>query len=177
MKFTGKITDVGMSRERKPRVTLDLNENSFFDFADELMAKEKLDLEMKEFREKRSLDANAYAWVLIGKIAKELGHKKEEIYRESIRNVGDYITVCVKDEKLDQFCKGWESGGLGWMVEKFPSKLDGCTNVNCYRGSSDYDTAQMSRLIDNLVQDAKALGIQTETPDQIAKMLSLWEGK
>ena len=175
MNFTGRITDVGMSRDRKPKVTIELTENAFFDFADELIAAKKLQLEFKKFREKRSLDANAYAWVLIGKIAEKIGHKRDDIYRASIREVGDYITVCVKNEKLAQFRSSWERNGLGWMTEEFPSRIEGCTNVNCFRGSSEYDREQMSRLIDNLVQDAKELGIQTETPDKIAEMKALWE--
>jgi hypothetical protein len=55
------------------------------------------------------------------------------------------------------------------------SKIDGCTNVILYYGSSVYDTKQMSLLLENLIQDCKALGIQTETPEMIAKMKSLWK--
>jgi hypothetical protein len=48
-----------------------------------------------------------------------------------------------------------------------PSKINGCTNVILYYGSSTYNTAQMSLLIDHLVQDAKALGIETMTPQEL----------
>lgn len=67
------------------------------------------------------------------------------------------------------------NNGLGWQTDTIPSKLEGCTNVVLYYGSSTYDTEQMSRLIDIVVQDCKALGIETKTPDEIANMLSLWE--
>ena len=50
-------------------------------------------------------------------------------------------------------------------------------NVILYYGSSTFDTRQMSRLIDNLIQDAKAVGIETMPPDKLAALLGEWEGK
>ena len=178
MKISGKIVDASVDMVTGvPKLTLSVNErNAFLQGYDELKAVEKLSIEIKPYRAKRSLDANAYCWVLIHKIAEKLRKDPIEIYRESIRHIaGNSEVVCVKNEALERLCRGWTRNGLGWQVEAFPSKLEGCTNVTLYYGSSAYDTAQMSHLLDNLIQDAKANGIQTETPAQIAKMKALWE--
>ena len=132
--------------------------------------------EIEQKRKKRSLDANAYFFVLADKLAEKLNIPKEEIYRSCIKEIGGVSEiVCVKNEAVEKLCEGWRHNGLGWQTDTIPSKLEGCTNVVLYYGSSTYDTEQMSRLIDIVVQDCKALGIETKTPDEIANMLSLWE--
>ena len=50
-------------------------------------------------------------------------------------------------------------------------------NVILYYGSSVFSSSTMSRLIDNLIQDAKAVGIETMAPDKLAALLGEWEGK
>lgn len=67
--------------------------------------------------------------------------------------------------------------GIGWTTDTFPSKIDGCTNVVLYYGSSTYDKAQMQRLTELIVNECEAQGIETRTPDELANLLSLWEGK
>lgn len=136
------------------------------------------DCEVKEHREKRSLDANAYAWVLMDKLAEATTIPKEDIYREAIRNIGGNTeTVCVQTKAASKIRSAWGKNGLGWFTEEMPSKLDGCTNVILYYGSSTYDTEQMSRLIDNLVSDCKALGIETLAPEKLAAMTQEWGEK
>ena len=130
---------------------------------------------IKEHRKKRSLDANAYCFVLISKIAEKTGVSIETIYRRAVREIGGNNTVvCVKDEAVDALCAGWKSKGLGWQTETHPSRINGCTNVVLYYGSSSYDTKTMSRLIDNVVQDAKSLGIETMTPCELAALIERW---
>jgi hypothetical protein len=125
-------------------------------------------VEIKQYREKRSLDANAYAWTLIDKIAAEMHIDKVDVYREAIRSIGgNSIIVCVQDDALNSLRSEWQEKGLGCITETMPSKINGCTNVILYYGSSTYNTAQMSLLIDHLVQDAKALGIETMTPQEL----------
>ena len=76
---------------------------------------------------------------------------------------------------VEKLCEGWKRNGIGWLTETFPSKLEGCTNVTLYYGSSTYDSKQMTRLLDLIIQDCKAVGIPTETPNQIAEMLARWK--
>ncbi len=177
MKVSGRIVGANIGfMTNKPQLTLEVNElNDFKQLVDDMNGCEKLSIEIKPFRPRRSLDFNAYAWVLLDKLSEKLNIPKEELYREYIRNIGGVSeTVCVQDKAVDKLCEAWISKGIGWQTETFPSKLDGCTNVILYYGSSTYDTAQMSRLLDLIIQDCKQLGIPTETPDMIARMKSLW---
>lgn len=141
-----------------------------------LKQKDRLyDCDIKEHRERRSLDANAYAWVMMDKLAEATNIPKEDIYREAVRNIGGNTeTVCVKAEAEKKVRNAWGRNGLGWLTETTASKLPGCVNVVLYYGSSVYDTKQMSRLIDNLVADCKALGIETLPPEKIASMTREW---
>ena len=134
-------------------------------------------LEVKEYREKRSLDANAYAWVLIHKLAEATRLTPVEVYREAIRNVGHNFTpMCVREQDVDKFIKSWNSNGLGWPVMDLgPSQVPGCRNLAAYHGSSTYDTVQMSRLIDNLVQDCKALDIETLSEEKLSLLKEGWQ--
>ena len=132
--------------------------------------------ELVRRKPRRSLDANAYAWELIGKIAAATNLSKVEVYREAIRDIGGVSeVVCVLDRAVDRLCRGWTHKGLGWQAETEPSKIPGCTNVVLHYGSSVYDTQQMSRLIDHLIQDAKALDIETLPRWQLEGMIEAWE--
>ena len=180
MKVTGKIVGASIDfKTGKPTLTLEVNERADFEMiVDDLKDKDKLSIEVKPYRERRSLDANAYFFVLADKLATKLRITKEEVYRNAIREIGGVSeTVCVKDQAVDRLCEGWSKNGLGWQTETFPSKLEGCTNVILYYGSSTYDKEQMSRLIENIVQDCQAVGIETRTPDELANLISMWEGR
>lgn len=135
------------------------------------------DADLKQHRERRSLDANAYFWTLLGKLAPKLRMPVNEIYRQYIRDIGDNsVTVPIHDDAKAQWIKNWSSRGIGWVCEDLgASKIDGYSNVICYYGSSTYDTAQMSRLIELLVFDCKENDVDTATPDEIARMVSLWD--
>jgi hypothetical protein len=143
---------------------------------DSLHEGKKYTLEVKEFKRRRSLDANAYCWVLIDKLAEKMHMKKVDIYRSAIKEIGgNSDTVCVVDKAVDKLCEGWEHNGLGWLTERTKSKLDGCTNVTLYYGSSSYNTKQMSRLIDNIVEDCRAIGIETMTPQELERIKTEWK--
>ena len=140
--------------------------------------KDKLyDLEVKEHRKKRSLDANAYAWVLINKIADALRITPKEIYRQAIQNVGgNYEILPVKEEAAEHFKQVWEAHGLGWpCVDMGKSKIDGYRNLRAYYGSSTYSTTQMAQLIDILLQDCRALDIEVKSPEEIASIMGAWQ--
>lgn len=169
----GNLIDLVVGMDGRQRITVAVNED-FREQYDQLHTSD-ISIEIKKYRKPRSLDANAYAWVLIDKLAARLSMTKVEVYRELIRNIGGVSqTVCVKSEAVESLRTGWARNGLGWFSEEVPSKLDGCTNVILYFGSSSYDTAQMSRLIDLLIEDCKAQGIETATPDEIAKYKEEW---
>ena len=134
------------------------------------------DATFKKHKGKRSSDANAYAWVLIDKIAAATGVPREEVYRNAIRQIGGVSTlVCVRKKDASRIMNGWKHNGLGWQVETMPSQLPECINLILYCGSSVYDTEQMSRLIDSLVQDCQALEIETLSPNRLSAMMGMWD--
>lgn len=131
--------------------------------------------EAKEHREKRSLDANGYLWVLISKIGEVIKVPKEEIYKDMIKGVGVYEVVPIKNEAVNKFCEAWHKNGLGWITETTKSKLEGYTNVLAYYGSSEYDTKEMSRLIDGIVQECRELDIETKSDEEIKSLVENWK--
>ena len=177
MKITGRIVGANIDfKTNKPQLSLEINElNDFKQLVDDMNGCEKLSIEIKPFRQRRSLDANAYSWVLMDKLAEKLNESKVNIYREYIRHIGgNSEIVCVKDSALERLCEAWGKNGIGWVTDTLPSKIEGCTCVILYYGSSTYDSAQMSRLLDLIIQDCKIQGIPTETPDEIARLKALW---
>ena len=170
----GKLKDLARSRDGNYLITISTPENlsELFDS----LAEKEVSFEIKQSRKGRSLSANAYAWALIDKIAEKTGEKKTDVYRSAIREIGGVSdTICVMDKAVDRLREGWAKNGLGWQTDTIPSKVDGCTNVILYYGSSVYDTKQMAQLIDSLIQDAEALGIPTITEAEAQKMLGNWK--
>ena len=126
-------------------------------------------VEIKEKKEKRSREANSYAWVLLDKLAAKTHIPKEDIYRELIKNIGgNSEIVCVQNKAVERLRAGWKQNGIGWVSDTFESKIQGCTNVILYYGSSTYDSAQMHRLIDLIVQECEQQGIETMTREELA---------
>jgi len=132
--------------------------------------------EIKLYRRKRSLDANSYFWVLAGKLAAVLRIPKEQIYRNYIEDIGDNFEIIeIRDEAKATWIRNWKSRGLGWVCDDLGSSLTpGKSNIICYSGSSVYDTRQMSCLIDLIIFDCKEQGIETKTPDEIARLKESW---
>lgn len=151
--------------------------NSISQFCSEMKEGKKYQAELKEFRKKRSLDANAYFWTLCGNLSAKLGISKEIIYRQYIKDVGDnYTIVPIRNDAVDKWIKNWQEKGLGWVCEIIgESKLEGYTNIITYYGSSTYDSAQMSRLISLVVEDCKAQGIETMSPQELSLLLEGWQ--
>ena len=138
------------------------------------LSDKELSVEIKPYRKRRSLDANAYCWVLCQKIAEKIGGTKEDIYKEAIRKAGQFDFIAVTDSAADQFLKAWQSKGLGWYAEALESKIEGCKKIMVYYGSSVYDSKEMAHLIDYIVSECKEQGIGTATPEEISRMMNEW---
>jgi len=133
--------------------------------------------DLKIFREKRSNDANSYFWVLAGKLAAKLHISPVEVYRQYIPDVADnYVIQPVREDMIERWDKIWCAGHLGRMTDDIGEcrHTPGYHNVRCYLSSSDYDTAQMSRLIGLLVEDCKEQGIETMTPAELERLTNAW---
>lgn len=144
-------------------------------YIDSLDEAKSYTLTVKEKKKRRSLDANAYCWVLLDKLATALNLPKTELYKNYIKEIGGVSeTVCVKNEAVNKLCECWQSKGLGWQTDTIKSKLEGCTNVILYYGSSVYDTKQMSNLIEMIVQDCKTFDIETMPAAELEKLVAEW---
>lgn len=181
MECTGKIKSLGIDLlSNKYTVELALNENKL-DQLQNLKDKDKLSFKINQYRKKRSLDANAYFHVLVGKIAKILNPPISEQrcknilicrYGQQLLDNNDspvYMKVNIDAETmLEQ-----ETIHCLPCGEKTENGIT--TNFyRVYRGSHTYDTKEMSVLIDGTVQEAKELGIDTYTPAQIKEMEERW---
>lgn len=129
---------------------------------DELDEDKAYKCEIKQNRKKRTLDQNAFLWVLCEEIAKKIHSTSEEVYKSYIRSVGERDVVCVKEKAVEAFVQGWHRNGIGWFCDVSESRLNGCKNITVYYGSSSYDTVQMTRLLDEVIADCKDYGIQTD---------------
>lgn len=173
-----RFTDAGIRQdERGAWITLLLDKQDISEARRFILNRKNkvYSAELKEYREKRSLDANAYYWRLVSDLSKAIGTAPEDVYRQHIKDIGNYEVICIQDHALDDFTRRWTSGHLGRFVETRESKLPGCVTVLAYYGSSDFDTREMSILIDNCIQDCQAVGIETLPPDKLALLKEDWD--
>lgn len=137
-------------------------------------------IEIKKKSKSRSMNANAYCWVLCQKIAKELSKNgytsKEDVYRKAIKDCGHFSYVPVREDAVERYIQIWQGHGLGWLAEDIGEcqNLKGYHNIMCYHGSSVYNTKEMARLIDCLVDECHQLGIQLEDSDYIQSLVKEW---
>ena len=122
----------------------------------------------KEWKERRSLDANAYCWKLCSLIAEEVRSSKDEVYEEMIQRYGylDDIPVTVKADVDMSRIPGH------WHLLRSNGKWSAYVRI---RGSSEYDSKEMAHFLDGIVDEAQALGIETRTPDEIERMKQEWK--
>lgn len=125
---------------------------------------EKL-FEIKEFKYKRSKSQNSYAWELIGKLADKMTKTKDEMYLEMLKDYGQSEIVSIKsDVNPVGYFKYYEEIGKGYINGKE------FIHYKIFKGSSNYDTKEMSIFIDGIIQECSNLGIPTLTDEQIKEM-------
>ena len=170
--FKGRLKDHIIKLGGKVVLMLDTDLSA--EYLDELKDKE-LKVQISVWRQDRSLNANNYCWKLLDEIAQRTHSTKEEVYQEIISKVGVFEILPIRNEAVDNFVEKWQSRGLGWVCNIMrDSRIPNYTNVIAYYGSSVYNTKEMSRLIDEVVQEAQALGVQTKTPQELAELKNLW---
>ena len=163
----GRIKDLGYGLGGDLTLTLSLPRHH----ADSLKKLMDADIEadIKKYREKRSMSQNAYAWVLITKIAQSINPpmNKEEVYAEMLKRYGQGGIISVQKDKASDVMRAFD-----YYVQKGEGEVNGkqFLHMMVYVGSSQYDTKEMSTFIDGIVEEAKDLGIETLTPDEIARL-------
>ena len=136
-------------------------------------------VEIKNKSKRRSISANNFCWTLCQRIAKELSKNgyigKEDVYRKAILDSQQGDPVGVPNNRLDSFVRKWQSNGIGWIcVIDDNERLSGVKRVYLYAGSSTYNTAEMSRLIECLVDECNQLDIKLEPSEYIQSLVEGW---
>lgn len=133
---------------------------------------EKILFETKEYKEKRSLNANAYAWKLITEIGNVLRKSKEEVYLQMLIDYGQREMISMLSSiNIRGYFKYYQIAGKSILNGKE------FTHYYIYKGTSEYNTKEMSIFIDGVVQEAEQLGIQTKTPNEITRLKEMWKNE
>lgn len=162
----GRISELNAIITGKQRLTLELD-GDFRGQYDELKDRE-LEITVKPYRKKRSLDQNSYAWVLIGRIADKLRTDKDAVYLTMLKRYGQGGVIKVQpqhEQAILSALKYYEPH------EKLYSDTEKYYRI--WAGSSGYNTEEMTVFVDGIISEAKELGIETLTPDELAEMRSL----
>ena len=159
-KFTGRLKEPSIDfNTGKIDAVVQINED-FRQTYEELKDCEKLSIEFKRYRQKRSLDANAYYWVLVTKLSGVVGMSNAEIHNMMLRGYGQaeiyegkgiYLTIPDTDEARKKADNATDYHVL--PTSQVRTGDDGIVyrTYKLMRGSSTYNTAEMSRLIDGLI--------------------------
>lgn len=175
MKLTGKLVSINRDYTmQKDKLTIVVDDKLDLQGMQDYYDK-KLDIKIDIARAKRGLNANGYAWALLGELQEKLGIPKEDLYKEYVRRCGPFEVIPVRNDSLDRFIETWQSNGLGWVCDTTKSKLDGYTNVLTYYGSSSYNTKEMSVLLETIVEDCIDNGIPTKREEEVKSLLEEWK--
>jgi len=133
-----------------------------------------LDIDISIHREKRSIEANAYFWVILQKLAEVLNTSKDELYLLMLERYGQFTHILVRSDVADEFMKSFKvCRELGEMFVNGEM----VTQIQCYKGSSEYNTQEMSVLITGVISECKELDIEVKPQEEIDAMVKAWEAK
>lgn len=163
-----KVNDLTFNLNGEQLITLNV-QSDFTPFVDNLIDKE-LEIEIKEYKEKRSLNANALLWKLCNELGNKLRISKEEVYLMALKNYGQSEVISIQsDVNIQGYFKYFEEIGTGKINNKE------FTHYKIYKGSSEYNTLEMSILLDGVVQDAKEQGIQVLSASELDLIKKEWK--
>ena len=128
------------------------------------------DVKINKHREKRSLNANAYLWKLVTEIGNILNKSKEEVYLQMLIDYGQSEMISILSEiNVNGYFKYYKLAGTSILNGKEVN------HYKIYKGSSEYNTKEMSILLEGAVQEAKSLGIKTKEDYEIEKLIEEWD--
>lgn len=180
MQTTGIIEDISIDyKTRKSKISL-LLDTKEIEIVEQLKNENKLNIELKKYRKKRSINANNYFWKLLQELCELAEIDTIEEYKRRVKELGIFRRFKIEKDNIKTFEKMWTAQGIAWFCEIVDTDYIGDTEfkiINAYYGSSSFNTKQMSRLINDLVQDCKVYGIETKTPAEIKSLLESWDNK
>ena len=174
--MTGRLIDMVFGVNRKQRITLEVDQDFRADY--DKLKETELDIEIKKHREKRSKSANAYFHVLVNKIAAETGGSDEAVKKNLVL---EYGAVARDGDGMRVGFKLPESVNVDTIypyVKCFDTREENGKIFKCYlvyKQTHTMDTKEMARLIDGAIEVAQELGIETDTPEQLASYKKEWD--
>lgn len=175
---TGTITDINIDfKTHKAKISL-LLDTKQLDVVEELKNENKLNVELKKYRKTRSLDANSYFWKMLSELCELAEIDTVEEYKRRVKELGIFKQFRIQTEDVKTFEKVWTDRGIAWFCEIADTEYLGNIEfkiINAYYGSSSFNSKQMSRLIDGVVQDCKIYGIETKPQQEIDSLLKEWD--
>jgi len=172
--MTGRLIDISFGVNRKQRITLEIDRDFRADF--DKLRNTVLDIEIKKHREKRSNSANAYFHVLVNKIAAETGGKDDAIKKQLVLDYG----AIAKENGVSVGFKLPETVNVDTLypyAKCFDKRIENGIVFNCYlvyKQTHMMDSKEMARLIDGTIEEARELGIETDTPEELARFKKEW---
>ena len=178
--LSGCISNIAISyASGKPLLTLEVNEDArtLEKICEGLRAAEKLTIKIGKFTKKRSLDANAYFHVLVNAIARKMGASDDEIKRKMVQEygtlarhdngdlIGAMLPAEVDIEKIYPYTRNYKTeyrGGKEFSCYLF------------YKRTRELDSSEMARLIEGTIWEAKRLGLETRSREEIDSLLDSW---
>ena len=169
--LTGTIKDLNIDwQSGKALLTFTIDQKqAAINCYNKLHDAERLAIKVDKHREKRSINANNYAWALLTEIGNVMRLNKDDVYFLMLKRYGQSEMISVKDGiPIGEHVKYCERAGESWLNGKL------FKHYRVYKGSSEFTKEEMAVFLDGVVQEAQDLDIDTRTPEEIASLKDLW---
>lgn len=180
METTGTLEEINIDYNTgKPKISLLIDDRNKLPTIEELKGI-KLKIIAKKYINKRSLNANNYFWKLLQELCELAEIDTIEEYKRRIKELGIFRRFKIEKDNVNTFEKMWTAQGIAWFCEIADTEYIGDIEfkiINAYYGSSSFNSKQMARLIDGVVQDCKIYGIETKTDAELKSLLESWDKK
>lgn len=178
METTGTLEEISIDyKTHKPRISFLIDDKQKLANIEELRGM-KLKIVAKKDIKKRSIDANNYFWKLLQEICELAEIDTVEEYKRRVKELGIFRRFRIEIENVKTFEKMWTHQGIAWFCDIVDTEYEDGKEykiINAYYGSSSFNSKQMSRLIDNLIQDCNVYGIETKNPNELKSLLESWD--
>lgn len=170
MKMTGRYKGASFDLDGNLSLTFDISDKfEVIPMLDDLSQIDKLSIEVKKFREKRSLDANGMLWACLGEMAQVLRTDKWSVYLKMLKRYGQFTYMSVRPDAVDKLKELWRE------CEEVGKAENGNVEMLCYFGSSTYNTQEFSILLDGVISEMREIGLHPPMSKEIERSLELWE--
>lgn len=175
MKTVGRFVDAIVTLAGELRVTLSISKDDkerCISLLNEMSKDKLMNIEIKPFRQKRSLDANAMLWACLGDMSRKLSVDSWELYKQELQKYGKFDYAIIRRKAVGSFMKEWRTAREIGEIEIHGEKA---VQLQCFYGSSTYDSKEFSDLLNGVIADMKDLGLEPPPSREIERSLKAWE--